>query len=108
MNVRYRITLTSEEREELRSMVQAGKGPFRRLKRAQILLAASSGSSDVAIVRNLSVGASKPPSPKNRVRAPTASSRRRKKRYSSRQRARRHPADERAGRSPCSLERWFG
>ncbi len=58
MNVRYRITLTSEEREELRSMVQAGKGPFRRLKRAQILLAASSGSSDVAIVRNLSVGAS--------------------------------------------------
>jgi len=58
MNVRYRITLTSEEREELRSMVQAGKGPFRRLKRAQILLAASSGSSDVAIIRNLSVGAS--------------------------------------------------
>src|SRR5260221_4502287 len=58
MNVRYRITLTSEEREGLRSMIQAGKGRFRRLKRAQILLAASSGSSDVAIVRNLSVGAS--------------------------------------------------
>jgi transposase len=58
MNVRYRITLTSEEREMLRSMVQAGKGRFRRLKRAQILLAASSGSSDVAIAMNLSVGAS--------------------------------------------------
>ena len=58
MNVRYRITLTSEEREMLRSMVQAGKGRFRRLKRAQILLAASSGSSDVAIAKNLSVGAS--------------------------------------------------
>lgn len=58
MNVRYRITLTSEEREMLRSMVQAGKGRFRRLKRAQILLAASSGSSDVALARNLSVGAS--------------------------------------------------
>lgn len=58
MNVRYRITLTSEEREELRSLVQVGKGRFRRLKRAQILLAASSGSSDVAIAQNLSVGAS--------------------------------------------------
>ncbi len=58
MNVRYRITLTSEEREELRSLVQAGKGRFRRLKRAQILLAASGGSSDVAIAKNLSVGAS--------------------------------------------------
>jgi len=58
MNVRYRITLTSEEREMLRSMVQVGKGRFRRLKRAQILLAASSGSSDVAIAKNLSVGAS--------------------------------------------------
>jgi transposase len=42
----------------LRSMVQAGKGRFRRLKRAQILLAASSGSSDVAIAKNVSVGAS--------------------------------------------------
>jgi len=58
MNVRYLITLTSEEREMLRGMVQAGKGRFRRLKRAQILLAAAGGSSDVAIVKNLSVGAS--------------------------------------------------
>ena len=58
MNIRYRITLTSEERERLRAFVQAGKGRFRRLRRAQILLAAASGSSDVAIVKNLSVGAS--------------------------------------------------
>lgn len=58
MNVRYRITLTSEEREMLRGMVQAGKGQFRRLKRAQVLLAAGSGSSDLAIIKNLSVGAS--------------------------------------------------
>ena len=58
MNVRYLITLTSEERELLRGMVQAGRGRFRRLKRAQILLAAAGGSSDVAIVKNLSVGAS--------------------------------------------------
>ena len=35
MHVRYRVTLTSEERNELRSFVHAGKGTFRRLKRAQ-------------------------------------------------------------------------
>jgi transposase len=58
MNVRYRITLTSEERELLRAMIQAGKGRFRRLRRAQILLAAASGTSDVAIAKNLSVGPS--------------------------------------------------
>lgn len=36
MNVRCRVTLTTEERPELRTLVQAGKAPVRRLKRAQI------------------------------------------------------------------------
>jgi hypothetical protein len=58
MNVRYRITLTSEERDLLRSLVQAGKGAFRRLKRAQILLASEAGSTDAAIAQNISVGTS--------------------------------------------------
>jgi transposase len=58
MNIRYRITLTSEEREQLRGLVQVGKGPVRRLKRAQILLAAASGSGDAAIAANVSVGTS--------------------------------------------------
>jgi transposase len=58
MNVRYRVTLTTEERATLRALIQAGKGRFRRLKRAQVLLAAASGSSDVMIAQNLSVGAS--------------------------------------------------
>ena len=58
MNVRYRVTLTSEERDELRSFVHAGKGSFRRLKRAQILLAADSGSTDAAIATNVAVGTS--------------------------------------------------
>jgi transposase len=58
MNVRYRITLTSEERGQLWTLVQGGKGRFRRLKRAQILLAASSGSSDATIAKNIAVGAS--------------------------------------------------
>jgi transposase len=58
MNVRYRITLTSEEREQLRAQVQGGKGRARRLKRAQILLAAAAGSSDDAISTNVGVGTS--------------------------------------------------
>ena len=58
MNVRYRITLTSEEWAQLRAFVQGGKGPVRRLKRAQILLAAAAGSSDDAIAANVSVGTS--------------------------------------------------
>ena len=58
MNIRYRITLTSEGREQLRGLVQVGKGPVRRLKRAQILLAAASGSGDAAIAANVSVGTS--------------------------------------------------
>ena len=58
MNVRYRITLTNEERGQLRSLVQAGKGAFRRLKRAQILLASEAGSSDATIAQNISVGTS--------------------------------------------------
>lgn len=58
MNVRYRITLTVEERDELLSFVLAGKGAFRRLKRAQILLASEAGSLDAAIAMNISVGTS--------------------------------------------------
>jgi transposase len=58
MNVRYRITLTVEERDELLRFVQAGKGAFRRLKRAQILLASEAGSLDKTIAKNISVGTS--------------------------------------------------
>jgi transposase len=58
MNIRYRVTLTFEERQELRALVQGGKGPVRRLKRAQILLAASAGSSDDTIATNVAVGTS--------------------------------------------------
>jgi transposase len=58
MNVRYRITLSSEERAQLRALVQGGKGSVRRLKRAQILLAASAGSGDERIAMNVCVGTS--------------------------------------------------
>jgi len=58
MNVRFRVTLTTEERDWLHSFVLAGKGAFRRLKRAQILLASEAGSTDAVIARNISVGTS--------------------------------------------------
>ena len=58
MNVRYRVTLETSERVQLVAMVLGGKGAFRRLKRAQILLAADAGSTDQEIARNVSVGTS--------------------------------------------------
>jgi transposase len=58
MNVRYRVTLTDDEREQLQRLVSGGKGAVRKLKRAQILLAADVGSTDEAIARNVGVGTS--------------------------------------------------
>jgi hypothetical protein len=49
MNVRYRVTLETSERAELVAMVLGGKGAYRRLKRAQILLASDAGSTDAEI-----------------------------------------------------------
>jgi transposase len=58
MNIRYRVTLTSNEREQLKDMVAGGKGAVRRIKRAQILLAADAKSTDGAIAVNVGVGTS--------------------------------------------------
>jgi transposase len=49
MNVRYRVELDQPEREELTAMLRSGKHPARKLKRAQILLAADAGMGDEAI-----------------------------------------------------------
>jgi len=35
MNVRYRVTLTQYERNELRALLSGGKSPARKLKRAK-------------------------------------------------------------------------
>jgi hypothetical protein len=43
MNVRYRVTLTQHERNEIGALLGGGKHPARKLKRAQILLAADAG-----------------------------------------------------------------
>src|SRR5438046_4330442 len=58
MNVRYRVTLTEYERNELRALLNGGKSPARKLKRAQILLAADAGVSDEEIARSVGVGGS--------------------------------------------------
>jgi transposase len=58
MNIRYRVTLSMDERARLVEMVQGGKGAVRRIKRAQILLAADQGSTDEAIARNVAAGTS--------------------------------------------------
>jgi transposase len=58
MNIRYRVTLTPEERQQLEALVRGGKGAVRKLKRAQILLAADARSTDEAIARNVGVGTS--------------------------------------------------
>ena len=58
MNVRYRVELSQTEREELKVLLSGGKHAVRKLKRAQILLAADAGMSDDAIATSVGVGGS--------------------------------------------------
>ena len=56
INVRYRVELSQTERTELTELLSGGKHAARRLKRAQILLAADGGASDEAIATNVGAG----------------------------------------------------
>ena len=58
MNVRYRVELNQTERDQLTTLLSGGKRAVRKLKRAQILLAADAGASDEAIARSVGVGGS--------------------------------------------------
>ena len=58
MNVRYRVELSQAERDELTAMLGGGKHAARKLKRAQILLAADGGRRDEEIARTVSVSLS--------------------------------------------------
>ena len=58
MNVRYRVELSPTERAELTAIVSGGKHAARKLKRAQILLAAHAGASDDDIATSVAVGGS--------------------------------------------------
>jgi len=52
------VELSEEERSELRALVAGGKAAVRRVKRAQILLAADAGRSDGEIAATVQVGTS--------------------------------------------------
>jgi transposase len=58
MNIRYRVELNQSERSELTTLLSGGKHAARKLKRAQILLAADSGASDEEIAMRVVVGGS--------------------------------------------------
>jgi transposase len=58
MNVRYRVELTQYERNKLLALLSGGKQAARRLKRAQILLAADAGIGDEDIATSIGVGGS--------------------------------------------------
>ena len=58
MNARYRVELNQCEREQLSALLSGGKRGARKLKRAQILLAADCGASDEEIARSIGVGGS--------------------------------------------------
>ena len=55
---RYRVELNQREREQLSALLSGGKRAARKLKRAQILLAADGGASDEEIARSIGVGGS--------------------------------------------------
>jgi hypothetical protein len=58
MNIRYRVELSEAERLELEALLSGGKHAVRKLKRAQILLAADAGASDETISRAVRVSGS--------------------------------------------------
>src|SRR5215468_8446499 len=58
MNVRYHVKLSRSERAELGLLLQGGAQAVRKLKRAQILLAADAGMSDDDIATSVGVGGS--------------------------------------------------
>src|SRR5271154_3508255 len=58
MNIRYRVELSEAERLELEGLLSGGKHAARKVKRAQILLAADAGVSDETIANTVRVSGS--------------------------------------------------
>jgi transposase len=58
MNLRYRVELSQAERDELQALLSGGKHAVRKIKRAQVLLAADAGASDEEIETSVGVGGS--------------------------------------------------
>ena len=58
MNIRYRVDLSRKEKMELKALVSRGVEAVRRIRRAQILLAADGGQSDEQIAAVTGIGVS--------------------------------------------------
>ena len=58
MNVCYRVELSQAERDQLTALLTGGVHAARKLKRAQILLAADAGVGDQDIAASITVGGS--------------------------------------------------
>jgi transposase len=58
MTIRYRVDLSEAEHGQLAALLNGGKHPARKIKRAQILLAADAGVSDEVIAQTTAVGES--------------------------------------------------
>jgi transposase len=58
MNIRYRVELSQSERDQLAALLSGGRHASRKLKRAQILVAADEGFSDEVIAVTLNVSGS--------------------------------------------------
>jgi len=58
VNIRYRVDLNEAERTQLTALLGGGKHPARKLKRAQILMAADAGIADETIAGSLSASTS--------------------------------------------------
>ncbi|MDB5762838.1 MAG: transposase [Herminiimonas sp.] len=57
MNIRYRVTLSEEERPQLQALLAKGHSRVREIKRAQILLAAAEGATAEQIAKAIRVSA---------------------------------------------------
>jgi transposase len=58
MTIRYRVDLNEAEHAQLAALLNGGKHAARKIKRAQILLAADAGVSDEVIASSVSIGVS--------------------------------------------------
>ena len=58
MNIRWRIELSQDEREELTALLKSGRHAVRKVKRAQILLAADDGVGDGEVAARVGAGGS--------------------------------------------------
>lgn len=58
MTIRYRVDLSEAEHAQLAALLNGGQHAARKIKRAQILLAADGGVSDEMIAKTISIGES--------------------------------------------------